>query len=69
MSKSRPVREQNVRELIPREDLSCTARCKVPSKKLTSSGRKRFERETYSTARQHSTKPVVRFCNDLTGHW
>lgn len=59
----------NMSELIPREVLSCTARCKVPARKLTSSGRKRFEKETYSTARQHSTKPDVTSCNDLTGHW
>ncbi|MEQ2183188.1 hypothetical protein GOODEAATRI_030147 [Goodea atripinnis] len=36
--------------------------------KLMSSGRKRLENETYSTARQHSTKPEVKSCNDLTGH-
>lgn len=56
-------------ELIPREVLSCTARCRVPARKLTSSGRKRFEKETYSSARQQSTKPDVTSCNDLTGHW
>lgn len=56
-------------ELIPREVLSCTARCRVPARKLTSSGRKRFEKETYSSARQHSTNPDVTSSNDLTGHW
>lgn len=54
---------------VPSDVLSCTARCSVPARKLTSSGRKRFEKETYSTARQHSTKPDVTSCNDLTGHW
>lgn len=58
----------NMSVQLPREVLSCTARCSVPARKLMSSGRKRFEKETYSTARQHSAKPDVTSCNDLTGH-
>lgn len=64
-----PQRCENGAELIPREVLSCTARCRVPARKLTSSGTKRLEKETYSSARQHSTNPDVASCSDLTGHW
>lgn len=57
------------RKTVPVEVLSFTARCSTPKRKLMSSGQNLLEKEMYSTARQHSTRPDVTSSNDITGHW